>query len=611
MKEKAKKQLIIAIQGGDYQAFDELMDLELNYVFSICLARINNIPDAIRATKEVFIEAFKQLHTIEDYDLFEAWLGKQTIKYCDNWLAGNIAPSEFIINSSLASYHEPVGHVGQIYHAIRTLNIEIRQILLMYYFNNNDSFCVAKLVGHEPGTLRIILASARFELHELISDEKNYCKDQADKISQFAVGSLAINDSIELQKHLAQCDNCKQYLHQLKNDERPIDDFIKGLNETLCNIPKDVIATIESQGFENFLKKDNDKLKAIKSKLIKMRSLLFFIALAIVVIFVLKKIANRADIVQKDSSVSVKELIDRENKILGVASKKARLKRQSLEILALSKTDDIPGLIAILKDDRYDMPVKIFVANVLSNLSATDAIDALEKLNLKMDRAVNPFSIAIEKIRPIEQDTIAPIAVILAGYVVDANDEPLQNVLITVDSNDSLAGKTDEDGYYEISGNIETGEYSVEISCANCPDQNVVSLQLVADEITERDFTIALEIVEDVNIPSSLPTEDAVDSNDKIIDSNIPFQPAGEFSLVGTLIFDMPENVGEIEISAISSSEKVFSIIVPPDSNSFEITSVPDKTYTILLRGENIESAVIEDVNVHQEIEVSLTVKQQ
>ncbi len=98
MKEKAKKQLIIAIQGGDYQAFDELMELELNYVFSICLARINNIPDAIRTTKEVFIEAFKQLHTIEDYDHFEVWLGKQTIKYCDNWLAGDITPSEFIIN---------------------------------------------------------------------------------------------------------------------------------------------------------------------------------------------------------------------------------------------------------------------------------------------------------------------------------------------------------------------------------------------------------------------------------------------------------------------------------------------------------------------------------
>lgn len=578
------------------------MSLELHYVYSICLARINNMSDAIRATREVFIATFKQLHAFKDYDHFEVWLGKLTVTYCDNWLHGKIKLSDFMLqNSSPTGYQEPIGDIGRIYNAVKTLNIEIRQILLVYYFNDNDSFCISKLIGHEPAAVRIALASARLELHELISDEKEYCKDLVDKITQFAVGSLAVNDSIELQKHIVDCNYCRQYLTRLKADEKLINEFVKGLDEPLVNIPKDVLATIESQGFEKLLKNGDEKLKAAKSKLTKMSGLLFIVIFAIIMIFVLKMIGRQADDTRKNSSLSVQELFEREKEMLGIASKNAQMKRHSQDILALSKSGDITGLIAVLKDDKYDIPVKIFVANVLSSLSATDAIGALEKLSLKMDKAVNPFSIALEKIRAAQ-----PSPVILAGYIADSNDEPIQDVLVAIDSNDSLLGKTDDHGYYEVVGDIETGKYFIEISCPNCPDQNIVSLQLVSGQIVERDFTVTLEEPNDVNLLPSLPSE-TIDSNKMAVDSN---SPLGEFSIVGTLVFDIPEKAGKIEISAISSSEKIYSAVIAPDSNSFEITSLPDETYTILLRGANVNSAVIEDVNVYQEIEIPVTIKQ-
>jgi len=74
--------LIQAARGGDRAAFDALLRLHQDRVFSICLATIRDRELALDATQETFITLFRKLDRFDGRSAFSTWLYRVTMNTC-------------------------------------------------------------------------------------------------------------------------------------------------------------------------------------------------------------------------------------------------------------------------------------------------------------------------------------------------------------------------------------------------------------------------------------------------------------------------------------------------------------------------------------------------
>ncbi len=75
-------ELIEAARGGDRSAFDALLRLHQDRVFSICLATIRDRELALDATQETFITLFRKLDRFDGRSAFTTWLYRVTMNTC-------------------------------------------------------------------------------------------------------------------------------------------------------------------------------------------------------------------------------------------------------------------------------------------------------------------------------------------------------------------------------------------------------------------------------------------------------------------------------------------------------------------------------------------------
>ncbi len=74
--------LIEAARNGDRAAFDALLRLHEDRVFSICLATIRDRELALDATQETFITLFRKLDRFDGRSAFTTWLYRVTVNTC-------------------------------------------------------------------------------------------------------------------------------------------------------------------------------------------------------------------------------------------------------------------------------------------------------------------------------------------------------------------------------------------------------------------------------------------------------------------------------------------------------------------------------------------------
>jgi RNA polymerase sigma-70 factor (ECF subfamily) len=67
-------ELVIAAQGGDNEAFGELVSRFERMVQAVCYQRLRNHAEAQEAAQEVFIKALQKLHQLQEPAAFAGWL---------------------------------------------------------------------------------------------------------------------------------------------------------------------------------------------------------------------------------------------------------------------------------------------------------------------------------------------------------------------------------------------------------------------------------------------------------------------------------------------------------------------------------------------------------
>jgi RNA polymerase sigma-70 factor (ECF subfamily) len=161
-----QRDLVVAAQAGDHEAFEALAISEGDRLFALARLILRDVDRAHDAVQEVLVQAWRALPQLRDPDRFGAWMRRLTVNACSEqarrekrWSAKLTAvrPPEPVADAALR-----VADRDQLERGFRRLEPEQRAaIVLRYYFD-----LTVPQVAHELG---IPEGTAKSRLHHAMA----------------------------------------------------------------------------------------------------------------------------------------------------------------------------------------------------------------------------------------------------------------------------------------------------------------------------------------------------------------------------------------------------------------------------------------------------------
>jgi len=161
--------------NGDPEAFGVLVDRYKEGIYAYVRNKLRDWHDAQDVSQEVFIQAYRKLHTLKRWDSFSGWLFRIASNYCKNWqLSKSKRPdSEYtedqdpaILDKPSIESHRDNQMIESVHEALSSLPETYREVLTLYYFGNMDSNKIAEILSTSPVAIRHRLSRARAQLKE-------------------------------------------------------------------------------------------------------------------------------------------------------------------------------------------------------------------------------------------------------------------------------------------------------------------------------------------------------------------------------------------------------------------------------------------------------------
>jgi len=184
------KTLVARAQGGDLRAFEELVGVYQNRVFSHCYRLTGSYEDAQDLAQDVFIQAYRSLKSFrQDADL-GTWLRKITVNlWINSTRRKKVAvlsmddpvpvKSGELVREIAASDESPLEKVerdefySQVRLALSQLAPDFRNVLILREIEGYSYEEIASLTRCSIGTVKSRLSRARKQLLEAIAKIKN------------------------------------------------------------------------------------------------------------------------------------------------------------------------------------------------------------------------------------------------------------------------------------------------------------------------------------------------------------------------------------------------------------------------------------------------------
>lgn len=165
---------ISAAQNGDVKAFEQLIEQSKNMVTSIALSIVKDFDASEDIAQKVYISCWKNLSTLKNEQSFLPWL-RQSTRYAalnhirdnkeNNKLTGDEA--NVILDEQYSSKDEPDFSLNEeqqkqlLINALDDLPVEVREIVLLYYREEQSTKQVAELLSLSEAAVRKRLSRAR------------------------------------------------------------------------------------------------------------------------------------------------------------------------------------------------------------------------------------------------------------------------------------------------------------------------------------------------------------------------------------------------------------------------------------------------------------------
>ena len=180
--------LVIRCQGGDNQAFDELVTHYRGKVYAMIVNMIRNDADAWDLAQDVFVKAWKALPKFEARSSFYTWLYRITHNVTYDWMRKKKITAGTEFDDQVALDAEPGAHTSpnpvrqpddsiqggelkaQIDRAIQGLSADHRQAILLKEIEGLSYQEIADVTECSIGTVMSRLFYARKKLQEKLKD---------------------------------------------------------------------------------------------------------------------------------------------------------------------------------------------------------------------------------------------------------------------------------------------------------------------------------------------------------------------------------------------------------------------------------------------------------
>ena len=159
--------------AGDHRAFEELMRRHEDRVFALAVRMCGDRGDALDATQEAFIRAFRQASKFRGDSAFGTWLYRIAVNCCNDLLRKRRrvpVPEEDLPEpaGSSSSFEEGVAARIDLQEALARLNSDYREAVAMFDLGGIPYEEIARLTGVSIGTVKSRISRGRRQLAELL-----------------------------------------------------------------------------------------------------------------------------------------------------------------------------------------------------------------------------------------------------------------------------------------------------------------------------------------------------------------------------------------------------------------------------------------------------------
>jgi RNA polymerase sigma-70 factor (ECF subfamily) len=171
---------IAAARRGDRDAFAALVRSLQKPVFGLCARLLRTPAEAAEVTQETFLRAYQNLHRYDARRPFDVWVLTIARNLCLDALRRRVRgdgrtqeldPVSEAIPSPAPTAEQVLVDTerrGQLEAALRTLSVEDRAVLTLYYSQNRSTKQIAEVLNVAPGTVMARLFRAREKLRKLM-----------------------------------------------------------------------------------------------------------------------------------------------------------------------------------------------------------------------------------------------------------------------------------------------------------------------------------------------------------------------------------------------------------------------------------------------------------
>ena len=170
MNDRSDENLVAASRDGDRGAYALLVRRYYKHAFIVCLGVVGNVEDAEDATQEAMLKGFMQLRKLKNSSRFGPWIAKTARNLSINILRRRQHAKKIIANRTVQLNARPSPNAS-LRQAIESLPLEIRQPLVMYYFDSQSVQTVASNLNMSTSAVYSRLRSAIKQLHRLLSEQ--------------------------------------------------------------------------------------------------------------------------------------------------------------------------------------------------------------------------------------------------------------------------------------------------------------------------------------------------------------------------------------------------------------------------------------------------------
>ena len=151
---RAETQIVERVSAGDSDAFGELYKMYAPMVHGILLARLprDEVADIVQ---EVFISAYKNLHTLRDKNAFGAWLAMITRNYAADFYRREKPTEE--LSDDLIHNDKPQTEAREILSALRSLPEAYKETMILRLVEGMTGQEIAEQTGLKPESVRVNL----------------------------------------------------------------------------------------------------------------------------------------------------------------------------------------------------------------------------------------------------------------------------------------------------------------------------------------------------------------------------------------------------------------------------------------------------------------------